>query len=60
MELHDAIMNRRSHRSYKPEMPPREALERVVQAALWAPSAGGPLGAVRYERPGLGDHGIGR
>jgi len=38
MELHDAIMNRRSHRSYKPEMPPREALERVVQAALWAPS----------------------
>jgi nitroreductase len=38
MELYEAIMNRRSHRFYKPEMPPREALERVVQAGLWAPS----------------------
>ena len=39
MELYEAIMNRRSHRFYKPEMPPKEALERVVQAALWAPSS---------------------
>jgi nitroreductase len=38
MEIYETIMNRRSHRSYKPEMPPREALERVIQAALWAPS----------------------
>jgi nitroreductase len=38
MELYKAIMNRRSHRSYKPEMPARDVLERVIQAALWAPS----------------------
>jgi nitroreductase len=38
MEFYEVIMNRRSHRFYKPEMPPQEALERVVQAALWAPS----------------------
>jgi nitroreductase len=38
MELYQAILNRRSHRAYKPETPPKEVLERVVQAALWAPS----------------------
>src|SRR4030042_1556781 len=38
MELYEAIHNRRSHRMYKPEMPPREALERVIAAGLWAPS----------------------
>ncbi|MEJ5330241.1 MAG: nitroreductase family protein [Desulfobaccales bacterium] len=38
MDLYEAIMNRRSHRFYKPDMPPREVLERVIQAALWAPS----------------------
>jgi nitroreductase len=38
MDLYEAIMNRRSHRFYKPEMPPREVLEKVVNAALWAPS----------------------
>ncbi len=38
MDLYEAIMNRRSHRFYKPEMPPREVLERVINAALWAPS----------------------
>ena len=38
MELYEAIHNRRSHRLYRPEMPPREALERVVDAGLWAPS----------------------
>jgi nitroreductase len=38
MDLYEAILNRRSHRFYKPEMPPREALERVVNAGLWAPS----------------------
>ena len=38
MDLYEAILNRRSHRFYKPEMPPREVLERVINAALWAPS----------------------
>jgi nitroreductase len=38
MELYEAIYNRRSHRIYKPEMPPKEVLERVVNAGLWAPS----------------------
>ena len=38
MDIYEAIKNRRSHRLYKPDMPPREALERVVEAGLWAPS----------------------
>jgi nitroreductase len=38
MDIYEAIHQRRSHRLYKPEMPPREVLERVVEAALWAPS----------------------
>jgi nitroreductase len=38
MYLYDAIHHRRSHRLYQPEMPPREVLERVIEAALWAPS----------------------
>jgi nitroreductase len=38
MELYEAIHNRRSHRLYKPDLPPREVLERVVAAGLWAPS----------------------
>ncbi|MBM4295568.1 MAG: nitroreductase family protein [Deltaproteobacteria bacterium] len=38
MDLYEAMLNRRSHRFYKPDMPPREALERVVNAGLWAPS----------------------
>jgi nitroreductase len=38
MDLYEAIHNRRSHRHYRPEMPPRDALERVVDAGLWAPS----------------------
>src|SRR5512135_3092763 len=38
MDLYEAILNRRSHRFYKPEMPPREVLEKVINAALWAPS----------------------
>ena len=38
MDLYEAIHNRRSHRFYKPEMPPREALERIINAGLWAPS----------------------
>src|SRR5512143_3390265 len=39
MDFYDIIRNRRSHRAYKPDLPPREALERIVAAAYWAPSA---------------------
>jgi len=38
MNLYEAIHHRRSHRLYKPDLPPRQVLERVVEAALWAPS----------------------
>ena len=38
MDIYEAIHQRRSHRKFKPDMPPREALERVIEAALWAPS----------------------
>jgi nitroreductase len=38
MDIYEAIHHRRSHRFYKPEMPPREVLERVIDAGLWAPS----------------------
>ncbi len=38
MDLYEAMHQRRSHRLYRPDMPPREALERVIDAALWAPS----------------------
>ncbi len=39
MDVYEAIYHRRSHRLYKPETPSRETLERVINAALWAPSA---------------------
>jgi nitroreductase len=38
MDIYEAIYNRRSHRFYKPDLPPREVLEKVIDAALWAPS----------------------
>jgi nitroreductase len=38
MDVYEAILTRRSHRFFRPEMPPREALERVINAGLWAPS----------------------
>ncbi|MFA4902967.1 MAG: nitroreductase family protein [Desulfobaccales bacterium] len=38
MDIYEAIHNRRSHRLYKPEAPPREVLEKIIAAALWAPS----------------------
>lgn len=38
MELHEAIRTRRSCRLFRPDPVPREALERVVEAATWAPS----------------------
>ena len=30
MDLYDAMHHRRSHRFYKPDLPPREVLERVI------------------------------
>ena len=38
MELYAAVKNRRSHRLFKPEPVPKAVLERVIEAALWAPS----------------------
>ena len=38
MDLYEAIINRRSHRMYKPDMPPKEVLQRVINAGMWAPS----------------------
>ncbi len=38
MDIYEAIHQRRSHRMYQPEMPPKAALDRVIDAALWAPS----------------------
>jgi nitroreductase len=38
MDIYEAIHHRRSHRLFKPDLPPREVLERVMEAALWAPS----------------------
>jgi nitroreductase len=38
MDVYEAIHRRRSHRKYQPDLPSREVLERVVEAALWAPS----------------------
>jgi nitroreductase len=38
MDVYSVIKNRRSHRMYKPDPVPRQVLERVCEAALWAPS----------------------
>jgi nitroreductase len=38
MDVYAAIHHRRSHRSFRLEMPPRKILERVMEAARWAPS----------------------
>ena len=37
-EAIEAIKSRRSVRSYTDEMPPRELIDQVVEAGLWAPS----------------------
>ena len=36
-----AMKERRSIRSFKPEMPPKEALEKIIEAGLYAPNAMG-------------------
>jgi len=39
MQVHEAIKNRRSVRSYKPDLIPEESLEKVLEAVRLAPSA---------------------
>ena len=38
MELYEVIHKNRCCKSYKPDMPEREILNRLVEAGLWAPS----------------------
>ena len=38
MEFYDVIRSRRSCRVFSPDPVPKDALERIVKAALWAPS----------------------
>ncbi|WP_126425449.1 nitroreductase family protein [Brevibacillus marinus] len=38
MELWEAIKGRRSVGKMKPEAPPRESIEKILEAATWAPS----------------------
>lgn len=40
MELFEAIMERRSVREFKPTSVPDELLDKILEAARWAPSAG--------------------
>jgi len=40
MDVFDAIKGRRSVRRYKPDSVPDELIERILDAARWAPSAG--------------------
>lgn len=39
MEAMANLLTRRSIRSYKPDMPPREVIERIVKAGTYAPTA---------------------
>ena len=39
MDVFECILSRRSIRSFKDEPVPDEALERILEAARWAPSA---------------------
>ena len=41
MEVFDALLNRRSVRRYKPELPAREELEKIAEAGLYAASGKG-------------------
>lgn len=40
MELFEAIKNRRSIRAFRPEPIPDDVLNKILEAACWAPSAG--------------------
>ena len=46
MELLDLIKNRRSIRKYQSRQVPREAVEKIVEAGLYAPNAGGRQGTM--------------
>ena len=41
MEVFDALLNRRSVRRYRPELPAREDLEKIAEAGLYAASGKG-------------------
>ncbi len=45
-EVLKAMKERRSIRKFKPEMPERENLERIIEAGLYAPSARGRQAAI--------------
>ena len=45
-EIIKAMMERRSIRSFKPDMPPKEALDEIIQAGLYAASGMGRQAAV--------------
>lgn len=40
MELFESIMNRRSIRKFKDEVPEDELIEKIIESGIWAPSAG--------------------
>jgi nitroreductase len=40
MDVFNAILERRSIRKFKPTAVPKEALDKIAEALLWAPSAG--------------------
>jgi len=39
VEIHELIKNRRSIRKFKPDPVPRDVLDRIMESAIWAPSA---------------------
>ena len=45
-EVINAMLRRRSCRSFKPDAVPQELIEQVVEAGLFAASGGGRQGAV--------------
>jgi len=40
MNIFEAIKSRRSIRSYKPDKIPEEVIDKLIEALIWAPSAG--------------------
>ncbi|MDA0269564.1 MAG: nitroreductase [Chloroflexi bacterium] len=38
MDLYEALATRRTASKFAPAMPPREAIERIIEAATWAPN----------------------
>ena len=46
MDNMELLLTRRSCRSYRPETPPREVLEQIIEAGLYAPSGKGLQSAI--------------